>query len=472
MRFHHFLNLVVVLAMLGVGLIPAAAQADDVTVTLAIDSIFARDLQEDAAFWHDRQDEIIFVYSLQEIDERGRRIESNQRNVTWTGEFKLFTRFIAVQFPPITLTIAPTSSVEVSLYMAETEGSLDSVLGLVQGGCTAAAAPLIKTANPYAVAAGIGCVLVQFFSAADYQLVSDEPTRTFSPRQLSNSVEASTTFESHTNIVGAYINDVVYEVTYTLETDQPASAPPPTRAPSTSSSGSGSGSASALMVSLPGSFGSEIGCGSATTDLGGDWEPACPRMSDPDGNGLYTYETSDIPAGDWEVKVTIGGTWDDNYGLDAEPFGPNIPFTVEDDGSTVLFTYNSRTHALSIVVNEPSQGDSIRTVTTRDGVAIPGSFGSEIGCRADEFELDGDWEPACPAMSDPDGNGLYTFETRAIPAGEWEVKVTIGGTWDNNYGLNGEAAGPNIPFRVAEDGTRVLFTYNSRTHALSITQSR
>ena len=74
----------------------------------------------------------------------------------------------------------------------------------------------------------------------------------------------------------------------------------------------------------------------------------------------------------------------------------------------------------------------------------PGSFQSELGCP-------GDWQPDCLRswLQDPDGDGIYTFRTSALPAGDYEVKVAIDESWDENYGAGGVPNGPNIPFHVA-----------------------
>ena len=56
--------------------------------------------------------------------------------------------------------------------------------------------------------------------------------------------------------------------------------------------------------------------------------------------------------------------------------------------------------------------------TARRIATVPGSFQSELGCP-------GDWEPDCLRswLQDPDGDGTYSFETTAIPAGSYEAKV-------------------------------------------------
>ena len=60
----------------------------------------------------------------------------------------------------------------------------------------------------------------------------------------------------------------------------------------------------------------------------------------------------------------------------------------------------------------------VRVTRAADVVAtVAGSFQSEIGCP-------GDWQPWCDAslMSDPDGDGTYTFTVPAggLPVGDYE----------------------------------------------------
>ena len=86
----------------------------------------------------------------------------------------------------------------------------------------------------------------------------------------------------------------------------------------------------------------------------------------------------------------------------------------------------------------------------------PGSFQSELGCP-------GDWDPGCLRswLEDPDGDGIYTFETTALPAGSYETKVAINESWDENYGAGGVPGGANIAFTVPADNAKVTFTYDA-----------
>jgi hypothetical protein len=103
------------------------------------------------------------------------------------------------------------------------------------------------------------------------------------------------------------------------------------------------GGAMAGMVNVPGSYQAAAGCEA-------DWDPACEVTAMTEGDdGLFT-SSHVLPAGDYEGKVALDGSWTVNYGVDGEADGPNYPFTVESDGQTVTFTYDPETNILTITV--------------------------------------------------------------------------------------------------------------------------
>ena len=60
------------------------------------------------------------------------------------------------------------------------------------------------------------------------------------------------------------------------------------------------------------------------------------------------------------------------------------------------------------------------------------------------------------------GNGKYQLKG-TIPAGNYEFKVAVGGSWNTNYGAAGAANGKNIELRLAKTH-EVTFTYDAATH--------
>jgi hypothetical protein len=152
-------------------------------------------------------------------------------------------------------------------------------------------------------------------------------------------------------------------------------------------------SANAVIATAAGSFQSELGCS-------GDWTPDCLRswLQDPDGDGVYTFTTTSLPAGAYETKVAINEGWTENYGADGVANGANIAFTVPVDAALVSFTYTASTHVLSISVagdggggdEEPSFGGFLSPGsgqawnTVKGGQRVPISFtlGGDFGLDA------------------------------------------------------------------------------------------
>ncbi len=111
----------------------------------------------------------------------------------------------------------------------------------------------------------------------------------------------------------------------------------------------------AVIATVPGSFQSELGCP-------GDWQPDCLRswLQDPDGDGIYSFSTTSIPAGSYEGKVALNEGWDVNYGQGGVQGGDNYGFTVPANGK-VTFSYDATTHALAITAAslDPTQDNNV-----------------------------------------------------------------------------------------------------------------
>ncbi len=202
-------------------------------------------------------------------------------------------------------------------------------------------------------------------------------------------------------------------------------------------------SAEPSTVTVAGSLQTELGCPE-------DWQPPCPasQLAFDADDGVW-QATFAVPAGSWEYKAALNGTWDENYGLGAVRDGPNIPLMLAAD-EDVKFYYDDGTHWVT------DRHNSVIAVA-------PGSFQSELGCASD-------WDPSCLRswLQDPDGDGVGRFSTTALPPGDYESKVAIDEAWTENYGAGGIPDGPNIVFSVMNHGDVVSFAYDQTTHVLDI----
>lgn len=61
------------------------------------------------------------------------------------------------------------------------------------------------------------------------------------------------------------------------------------------------------------------------------------------------------------------------------------------------------------------------------------------------------------------GNGIYEITIKGMAAGNYEYKIAIDGSWDENYGAKGEEHGDNMKLTVSELSD-VTFTYNDISH--------
>jgi pullulanase-type alpha-1,6-glucosidase len=200
-------------------------------------------------------------------------------------------------------------------------------------------------------------------------------------------------------------------------------------------------------VTLVGSFQSELGCSA-------DGEASCTKTDLAyDASDDVFQKSFDLPDGNFTYRVAIDGGAGGTYGKGAVLDGPEISLNLTAP-TKVTFYFDAKSHW---VASRPGN-------TAKEVIATaPGNFQSELGCP-------GDWQPDClrSLLQDPDGDGIYTFTTKALPAGSYMGKVAINEGWGENYGAGGVKDGSNIAFTVPEDGKEVIIRYNASSHVPTI----
>lgn len=213
-------------AVLGAGIGPLHAQMDEaVTVRLIINEMVAHDLQEDGGFWSDDLDEMVLLYTLQEIDAQGQPVEDNQVGVVWTGWFRLGQRVGLAQFEVLNLTIAPTSSVRLAVQMLETEGDPNDYLLSVQDGCDILGGPPTVgeiASNLLALDADtLTCLVGNALGLGDTRLSSDAVPITYSVDDLRVWQQQTVDFRWRYRPLGVGFNAAHYTLGYTLSIYDP-----------------------------------------------------------------------------------------------------------------------------------------------------------------------------------------------------------------------------------------------------------
>ena len=201
---------------------------------------------------------------------------------------------------------------------------------------------------------------------------------------------------------------------------------------------------------------------------GTDWAPADGKTKmKPIGEGKYQFKGK-LKKGNYEYKIAIGGSWNENYGADGAADGANMKLSLPQDAE-VTFTYDSVTHettatfegqaAASAAAAKEAEAPRPAGAVQKDDVVLVGTVQTPLGAAKD-------WDPSDPkTIMKSDGNG-HRVITGLIKKGNYDFKVAVGGSWDLNYGKDGQANGGNIPLRLAADH-EVTFTYDEKTHVVS-----
>ena len=178
---------------------------------------------------------------------------------------------------------------------------------------------------------------------------------------------------------------------------------------------------------------------------GVEWSPnaAENKLSDTDGDGIYTITYTGVAAGNYEFKVT-NGTWDESWGKDGG--SANFALAVAEDNSTVEIRFDTATMLIEAVVNGAAS-EQPPEAPIGNTFYVAGSFNG-WNAAADGYQL---------TSSD---DVLYTL-TLSLTAGSHAFKVT-NGTWDKSWGGAGADGNYELVLDVDAD-VLVIFDVTTQT---------
>jgi pullulanase len=191
--------------------------------------------------------------------------------------------------------------------------------------------------------------------------------------------------------------------------------------------------AGTLVVTAAGTFQTELGCAS-------DWAPDCltSQLTDPDGDGTYTWRTTAVPAGTWAVKATVGASWAENYGADGSPGGANIPFTVA-AGAAETFSYNSTTHRLTVTAATDTATPTATpsATTTTPPASSTATLGAIYSATGTTFRI---WSPDSSNVKVAVGGQTYPLAPATLSGYTGIYQVVVAGDLKNQsyqFSVNG-----------------------------------
>ena len=212
------------------------------------------------------------------------------------------------------------------------------------------------------------------------------------------------------------------------------------------------GTAPPERIVIAGTFQSALNCAS-------DWDPGCnyTELTFNSTTGLYTG-TFPVPQGSHRYKVTVGGSWEINYGENGMSYGADIFLCVASGPKEITFTYDPATH---LVITSPvTSGFSPDCLPL---VVLAGTFQDELGCE-------GEWIPDCTntALIYNPVSGLFEGDFN-IPSGCYEYLVVLENSVENYFGQGGIHKGLRYTLYIPANPEMTHFTYDPVTHIVNST---
>lgn len=152
---------------------------------------------------------------------------------------------------------------------------------------------------------------------------------------------------------------------------------------------------------------------------GSDWDPADHnnRMTDDDGDGIYTKTYENVAAGTYELKVTVG-SWSESWG-DPEK-GSNYILTVGESNTTVTVCFDTAAELILISLNG---SDLPEPTPTPDPVYTVSGTVTSVGSGSVRVELSGKGTTV--------STGTYSFDE--VAAGDYQLTFSKKGHVDRTY---------------------------------------
>ena len=131
-----------------------------------------------------------------------------------------------------------------------------------------------------------------------------------------------------------------------------------------------------LPIFVPGSF------------PGPSWDPGSNKMTYDPELGLFVYTFKDVPAANYQYKIAINGSWDENYGMGGVRDGANYSVTVPQQMDVTIYynhtTHNSVTSLNYVFADITLSGTGIESVKLTDS-GLTGIYSAAVPMAAGTY---------------------------------------------------------------------------------------
>ncbi len=122
---------------------------------------------------------------------------------------------------------------------------------------------------------------------------------------------------------------------------------------------------------------------------GPGWDAKSNQMTYDRELGLYVYTFENVPAANYEYKIAINGSWDENYGLGGEPNGANIAVAVPETMDVTVYyhdgTHNSVTNVTYVFADIDLTGTGIPAGTKLTDDGLTGIYAATVELAAGTY---------------------------------------------------------------------------------------
>lgn len=198
-----------------------------------------------------------------------------------------------------------------------------------------------------------------------------------------------------------------------------------------------------------------------------DWDPSDTKTQMKDaGHDFYTY-TADLPAGTYYYKISVNGSWAENYGLNGNSDGANVQMTLP-KAAKVTFYYNDKTHKIKDSTNYKLLKEDELPVLGGDLAGGKGDhvmqdmlmdhfYQTTLAVKAGTYKLDvvqkGQSAVSAEVTIARDGDATFYYDsaTKKLVADDGSIHEDklLHDTWDTAFRSPFEAVKTGTPVRLA-----------------------